>query len=349
MAVNLDDPSTWPDDVTSLAKLADKMVESGSDQPDDVAAPAAAVAETTPAAPAAPAAETVPAAPAAPAAPVSESVDEKPILAADGVHTIPHRVLKETREGLRAAQQRAADLEAQLRSLSVTQAVAPASPSPAGAPQQLPADVKSLVEETRERWGDVVANQVEATYWLEQRTQQQQQLIEKLSGYIERQEQAAAHAARLEEEQMQDAIDASPTMRAWQTAEDGTWFDRAVEVNKVLMASDPKYAKASWHDRFAQLPLKVEALFGARVVPSVAPVVPEAFFVNPEASSVAGQKIKAALSAAPTSLSQIPSGTLPEKDEQGKLEDMSGAEMQAFMTKLAGDPAKLEAYLRRMS
>ena len=260
------------------------------------------------------------------------------ILAADGKNVIPYTVLRSTRDELNAAKAALEETKAQLQAVQAqAQQQAPAAPV---AQDELPDAVKEQVETARKNWGDDIAAQVEQTYRLEQHVLRQQQLIEQLSQYVNTQQSVQT---RTEQEQIEDAIAASPTLDAWAKAEDQSLFDHAVEVHATLMKIDRNYKAMTWFDRMRVLPAKVEALAGkapaAEPLPASTPVDP----------TEAKRKVESAMSATPTSLSDMTGGTLPEKSEFDRLEDLSGNQLTAYMDKLARDPRKFEAYLRSMS
>lgn len=310
MAIDLNDPTTWDVDDKELAELAKAgAIETAVEAETD--------AKTAP--------DEVPVEVAKP------EPEPAAILAADGKNTIPYSVLKDTREDARAAKAELARLQRELQELKA-QPVVTAPVVPKTAPLTLPEDVQQRLKKIKEDWGDDIAAQAERTYWLEQRTLQQQQTIDQLAQYIQNQHQ---QNQRTETEQIEDAIAASPKLDAWAKAEDQTWFDRATELHQTLTKVDRNYAAASWFDKMRMLPDKVEALFGQS-------------FEKVDTGS-ARAKVKAALDAPPNSLSELSGGTPPERSEVQKLEDLEGNHLTAFFAKLAQDPRKFESYIRSIS
>lgn len=316
MAIDLNDPSTWDDDA-ALSEVA----KTGTLDVEDAPEPAKETAETPPETPEG-------------QSPAAEEPPEGEILAADGKNTIPYNVLRDTREQLREAKNTAAQLQAELEALQRKAPEAKAEPetNPAPAQRVLPPEVKAHLDKVRENWGEDIAQQAERTYWLEQHAQQQQQIIDKLSNYITNQQYTSQ---RTEQDQIEEAIAASPKLHEWAVAEDQEWFERSTELHATLMKTDRNYAAASWYDRMKLLPTKVEALFGGAPGP-----------VNTDAAK---EKVKAALTAPPRSLSEMSGGATPERNEIDKLEDLSGNQLTAHMAQLANDPKKFEAYLRSIS
>lgn len=324
--MDLNDPSTWPDDNAALLELANTGVVETPDEAEE------APVETPVAAPEAPVEKDAP-------------KEEGPILAEDGKNTIPYRVLRETRSQLQETQAQLQALQAQLDAAKAAPAPAPAAPTPAPVSNELPDDVKARIEKVRENWGDDIAAQTEQQYWLEQRLLTQQQTIEQLTQsvqkqteYISTREQAAKQS---EVAQIEDAIAASPKLDLWAKAEDQTWFDRATATHEMLLKTDKSYAAKSWFDRMKALPDRVEALYGASLER----------VDTPNLAGVAAAKVQAAKGKAvgPTSLSEISGGSIPEASEIARLEDLKGNQLTSYMTKLAQDPLKFEAYLRSIA
>jgi hypothetical protein len=262
----------------------------------------------------------------------SEAIPEgAAVLAADGKNTIPYSVLKDARDNARAAQVELQRLRAELDELKAQPVAPPAVPVPAApATVEIPAEVQARFNKIKEDWGPDIAAQAEQTWRLEQRTLQQQQVIDQLLSQMQSQQQVQQ---RTETEQIEDAIAASPKLSVWARSEDSGWFDRSVELHTMLMKTDRGYASLNWFDRMRQLPEKVEALYG----PSMTKV---------DAGAVKAQA-QAALERPPTSLSDLSSGALPEKNEFQKVNDLEGMHLQNYMSEIAKDPRKLDAYLRR--
>ena len=101
----------------------------------------------------------------------------------------------------------------------------------------------------------------------------------------------------------------------------------------MLMKTDRGYASLNWFDRMRQLPEKVEALYGQSM--------------TPVDTGAVKAKAQATLERPPTSLTDLSSGALPEKNEFQKVNDLEGMHLQNYMSEIAKDPRKLEAYLRR--
>ena len=313
--INLNDPDTWDvndSELEELAKTGGKVEAEEEAEEEPVAEEAPKLRPLTPEKPT----EEVPAG----------------VAAADGKNVIPYGVLKSTRSELAEAK---AALEEAQRALAEMQRQ-PVAPVPAAQQEefQLPADVQARIDKARENWGEDIANEMERTWWIEQHTLYQKRMIDELVQHIDSQKYTQQ---RDEQESIEDAISASPTLDEWARAEDQTDFDLAVELHGMLMKTDREYGALSWFDRMKVLPDKVNALYGSHsAAPVKAPVDPK-------------KKLAEAMDAPPRSLSDLTGGAVPEKSDITKLEDLSGNELTAYMGDLMKDPKKFEAYLRNMS
>lgn len=246
----------------------------------------------------------------------------------DGAHEIPYEVLKQTRESLATTKSQLDAVTAELEALKTQPAAKPDT--------TIPADVEARLAKVKENWGEDLEAQARQQYLLEQQVLRQQAMLEQLHQQVSSQSQRQQQD---EQGTIEDAIAASPTLNGWALAEDQTWFERSTQIHATLMKTDPAYASADWFSRMKQLPGRVEALFGATPT-AVAPVIDTA---------AAKAKVQAAMDKPPSSLSEFSGGTTPEQPELDKLSELSGNKLTAYMTKLAADPRKFEAYLRSMS
>ena len=262
------------------------------------------------------------------------TAEEGDILAADGKNVIPYTVLRDARSQLNETRAALDAAKAQLAALQ-TQPAAAAPEQPAEF--VIPDDVKAEIEKIRENWGDDLAAQAERSYYLEAQAVEQQRIIDHLSQYVSTQQ---TQQTRTEQETIEDAIAASPTLDEWAKAEDQSLFDHAVEIHSTLLKIDKNYRALSWFDRMRVLPDKVAALTGLNTPEKTPPKV--------DTATVA-KAVQDAMDAPPKSLSDLSGGTTPEKTDFDKLEDLSGNQLTAYMDKLARDPRKFEAYLRSMS
>ena len=376
MALDLNDPNTWPDDLESLSALAQtadageasaapedseskaeppEQTGTGADKAgDDVQAQGAAAAE--------------PGVKGSAAAAGGEGeqtieVDGLPVLTRDGKHLIPSYVLKQLRDENR-------DLRAQLseRATAAATATPESQPEPAESAElakpavfALTDDQKALVERMREQWGEEIASQFERNFRLEWQVEQQSsaqtRLLEELQRVREHEQHRSHRETRSEEEQVQAAIDDSPLLAAWQSEKDGVWFDRSTKVHQMLIGTDPAYARMSWTERFQALPGRVEAVYGqSQAGAEIAKQQPSGDqgggkkTHSADVAAVAGAKLAAAEAArVPVSMSELGGGGEGlDVPEVTRLERLNGAALNAHIAKLERE-GKLAEYLAALS
>lgn len=318
---DINDPSTWSDDVEELEKMATEGVE-----------PEAKAEEETPTeepgdSPVSEKKEEEP-------AKEPEEEEELPIATKKGDKTMPYSVLANER-----AQNKR--LRAELEELRSKLEVEP-SPEPEAKAEEpsdeLPASVAMKVAKMREDWGDDIADQFLETYQMKQTLKEQLAELDAIKTAMSQRED---NDRRTEQEQIQDAIDNSPKMAEWVADEENpVWYERALELNATLVRVDPAYAKMSWEERFAVLPGKVEGLFGVAQAP-VEKEVDTAALKEEAARRVAEAEEKTV----PTSMSDLPGGDDVKHSEIAKLESLTPRQIQAHLDSLADDPEKLAAYL----
>ncbi len=337
--IDVNDPTTWPEDLAELAKLAD--------QPDlgvaEAAPEVAAKAETPPESPSEPSEKVDPARDDkgrfAKAETPEEALPSDPmLLTPDGKSVLPFDVLV-------AERARVAALEAQLAALQGQPAPASAAPvvTPAAEPvPEFSAEQLAKAEQLTNDWGPAIAD----LYLDNLRAGQQ---VAKALSRAEKAEQVAdalrkqaeaqqAREQQSEDAQVQAAIDNNPLMLAWQADKDSPFFKRAVALHQQLMENDPDYAKSSWGDRFAALPGKVEAVYGA----------------SPHSAKLAAAKPVPAKSAqakvpepeVPLSLSDLPAGGAPVADPSTEIARMTGPQLQRKLATMA--PDALRAFLSQV-
>ena len=351
---DINDPSTWPDDQDKLLEIANEATtndvagynaaqfndteeededaetpKEGTDQSDQ--------AETETKEETSEEAETE-----KPADEGTEPEPEPVVLAADNKHTIPFSVLKDIREQNRTLQEELKSLKEQtVQAQTQTQAQQPEPEAPKE--DEIPADVQNKINDLRERWGDEMAEMALTNYKLQQRVELQDKALADVRNY---QQQDQTTKARSEETQIQEAIDNSPIMAAWQADSSTDWYNKAVSTNQFLIDNDPQYAKLSWPERMQALPAKVQALYGES--PHAKQVKPVSEAVSPdEVRAQAEEKVKKAATKTPTTMSDIRGGQAPELegDVFAEASNMDLTQMYDRMYKLSNDPAKLQAYL----
>lgn len=226
------------------------------------------------------------------------------ILAKDGVNVIPYSQLESARSRATAAEALVREQAARLAELEKKT-------------EATPDDVEMLTEaelETLEQDSPTLAKTLRA----------QQHAIRKLSETVQTVTQHQNHQLEAEassaKSEVQSAIDANPTLAAWQTDKDQTLWEEASRFDRLLRES-PKYKDVSFADRFAKVVRLTQEAQGLEVETSAKDevVVQSAA----EIKAAAAAKLKAAKPGIPTSLSDIPGGAPPAVDEKDKVEQMS--------------------------
>lgn len=311
MTIDVNDPATWPDDMAALAKLADTRF----DEPEQYEAmPAEVVVEP-------PAAE-----PPAAESPAAEPV---PVEAPPAVPDNGGALLQRAFDAMQAERDRAAALEAKLVALQAPPP-APKEPEP-----EFSAEVLAKAERMKADWSQDVSDLYLESVRAAQRAERAERVAQDLLAQVEarRQQDQSAEDARI-----QAAITAAPLLAAWQADARSPYFKRAVALHQQLMENDPAYAAQPWTERFAALPAKVEAVYGAS---------PHAAKVAPPASPAPKAPAKPA-EPVPLSLSDLPAGNAPAADKATELARMSGPQVQQHLTRLAANPDALRAFLAQI-
>ena len=244
-----------------------------------------------------------------------------------------------------AERARVAALEAQLAALQGQPAPASAASvvTPAAEPEpEFSTEQLAKAEQLTKDWGQAIAD----LYLDNLRAGQQ---VAKALSRAEKAEQVAdtlrkqAEAQQAREQQSEDArvqaaIDNNPLMLAWQVDKDSPFFKRAVALHQQLMENDPDYAKLPWGDRFAALPGKVEAVYGASPhsakLAAVKPVP-----AKPVPARVSEPEV-------PLSLSDLPAGGAPVADPSTEIARMTGPQLQRKLATMA--PDALRAFLSQV-
>lgn len=250
------------------------------------------------------------------------------ILAKDGKNLIPYSQLESARTRASAAE---ALVKAQAEELTA-----------------LKAEKKPAEEATVEMLTDEELKALEEdSPTLAKTLRAQQAAIQKLTDTVqavtERQNVQVATEETLVKTEIQTAIDANPTLAAWQTSEDQAMWNQASVFDKALRES-PKYANVPFADRFAkvveltQSALGLEAEAKPVVVEEKAALKPEE--VRAAAAAKLAEKNK---TAKPVSLSQIPGGAPPAVDEKEKVEQMSPVALGQQFQGMTRD--QIDAYL----
>lgn len=303
-------PDEMPTDEKELERLANEQIaqtlESGQEQvkvedfvkmdekPESSPAAKTEVKE-------APKVETVEAAP-------KEAVEAKPegVLAKDGKNLIPYAVLEASRRREREATDLAAEQAAEIERLNATLA---------GKVEKSEQDAAALTEEeltTLEQDSPTLAKVLRA---------QQNEIRELKTRQKTLDESVQVQAEQSEAEvktEIQVAIDANPKMAAWQVAEDQTMWNEAAKIDRALR-ENPLYADVPFEKRFKKVVALTEEAM--RVEEAPAPVVVAK--PDPDQVKAAAQAKLAKVPTTPRSLSDIPGGAPPARDERESVENMS--------------------------
>lgn len=315
MAMNVDDPTTWPDDLDGEALLAaldgesDAAAETVEDGTDGEA-PVVQVQEP----------ETV-------AGPGAGSGGDK---------LVPVSALAELRAELRAQKEHAAELAQQVERLS---GAGTAAAETAGEGSDEPA-IDPLDEQIR-RAVEAGDDDLAAAF-REQKAQAER--IARLEQTLEAQAQQAAQS---QQAAVVAAFEASPLLKAWAAdTEHPLWHQTGVQLHRALLA-DPngEYARMSPAEQFARLPGLVEAQLGVQAPHRAALAV---------AAGQAGQHARGRVAAkaeptdpVPLSMSHIPGGygQDPAPRVGADLEQMEPGERRAYLLSLADDPDAVLEFL----
>jgi hypothetical protein len=255
------------------------------------------------------------------------------VLAKDGKNVIPYAQLETARQRATAAEQLAAQQAEELAQLKAQVA--------SGKPATTDAEVETLSDE------ELDALEAESPT-LAKLLRGQQATIQKLTGTVQalaqhQGEQVATEVAEVKSE-IQEAIDANPTLAAWQTDKDQTMWNKASKFDKLLR-SEPEFANVPFADRFAKV---IELTKSALGLPAEKPAEPGAVKNEPTAAEIKAQaaaKLKETKTL-PRSLSDIPGGAPPAVDERERVDDMSAAELGAKFMDMK--PEALQAYLNSL-
>ena len=241
--------------------------------------------------------------------------DAKPegVLAKDGKNIIPFAVLSNARERADAAERLVHEQAAQLEELKAAAKTG-----------------KPVVEQQAEILSEEELSALaEDSPTLAKILRAQQNTIQQLTGTVEslaQRSQAQEQVAEADiKTEVQSAIDANPTLLAWQNEKDQTTWDKASSFDKLLRES-PEYRDVPFAERF----IKVVALTKVALDLKDEQVTDQSLS-QAEIRAAAEAKLKTT-KALPTSLSQIPGGASPAVDEKERVDQASPVELgQKFM------------------
>lgn len=347
------DPATWPSDIEELVKLAEES-EKESSQPD------VKLAEETPAEEPKPEETVTPEPEEAPAEePVAEPEPE--VLTKDGKNVIPYDVLQKARNKSKTLEAKLAEMQAQLDTLQKQTPQQAAATNPqveAVTSNDIPEAIQLKADQIKENWGEGQAELYLEHYKSTLETKRLQDALkaqaDEIAALKDEWQGRQQREQRTEEEQIQEAIDNSPLMAQWeaQADENPEWWNRSLEMHKMLQATNEAYAQKPWSEKFAELPELVQKVYGAAPnAPAKAPAAkPAAKPTATQLKEAAAEKIAAAANAkVPTSMGDIPGGETPAVSEVERLEQMTPSQLEAHMAKLAKDPKALDSFLYSIS
>jgi len=255
---------------------------------------------------------------------------EKPagILAKDGKNVIPYSQLESARQRALAAEQLAQSQAEELERLRAAK----------DTDSNVNADVQMLSD-------DDLNALAQDSPTLAKVMRAQQNMIQKLTGTVEElaseQGRQIANETSTVKSEIQSAIDATPLLAEWQTAEDQTLWNEASRFDKLLRES-PRYANVPFEERFAKVVELTQTALGLEREEEIQ-AKPE--LTQSQIRAAAEAKMKKAVPL-PKTLSDIPGGAPPAVDEKDRLEQMSSVELgQKF---LGMTPDQMQAYLNAL-
>lgn len=268
-----------------------------------------------------------------PAAAKDEDATADGVLAKDGKHVLPFKVVEDLREQTkqleRVTREQAEQIEALKSAQSAGAAVANVDTASLFSEEQLAAleqDLPELAKGLRAQQDVLKALLAQQAESAKAREQQEQ----------------AAQERSLEERRavVQKAIDSVPKLAHLQ-ATDPIAFQRAKEID-MERSKNPSTA-AHWNakpleQRFKEVMVDYEARFGAVQIPSL-PATPSA--ATSQTTAEPTQK-PAAKPAGPITLSDLPGGGTPAADSRAEMAEKAGAEIIATMANWT--PQQMEAY-----
>lgn len=298
----LANPEEMPDDLSQLAIDLEP-----SSEPLDVndSAPSSAEAEVPQPEPEVKAEETAP-----------------KLLSKNGKDEIPYQVLVSERERRARAENQAQDLAQRLADLE-SKLAEPGTQKQAE-PTQVEDDKISKLAEDFPEVGEVIKALHEKVMFAEQ----------KLAKVEEQEAQRRMTEADKVQNTVQEAIDANPALRFWQS-EDPDMFAKAIEFDNVLRA-DQRNAHLPTAQRFEKVVKTMEAAFGEVELPDGYKPAAKSNDMN-ELTEKAKGVVKEAGSFKPRSLSDIPGGTPPAASESDRYSNMTPAQLASMMSDMDSD------------
>ena len=354
-------PTELPEDPPGEPAAAATPPETPPAEPPPAATPAEPTPPPTAAAPTESGDQTSGAAPSAStetATPAPASDEGQDIETPNGKGTIPHAVLRGTRERLhqtqerltaeeqarQAAEQKAADA---IAALQAAQAGQPAQPQPG---QTVEADIdtasQQAIAEFNEAYAELEENFPDMAKPVKILADRMNAIVAQMTPVTQYVNQAAAESNQTQANRVQTAIDNNPTLASWQADSDPTHYRRASHEFDIIR-NDPLWAAKSVDEQVAEAVDRVSKVYpDAPIVSSPATTQESDEEVAKRAQAAAEAAAQEGADADPASLSQIPGGTVPPTNE---ATNMSTAQLESWMTDPNTSQAQLDKFLENAS
>lgn len=272
----------------------------------------------------------------------------------DGKHTIPYAVLEDTRTRAQTAEGRAQELEQENQRLK-------AQIEKGGSDADSDDDV--TLSEAQQAKLDAIDEQIKGV-----EEEYGEELTGPLKSTLEMQRDALIENARLKQQlessrapskdeddqggdelkQIQEAIDNSSVMAAWQARNDD-WWKASQEVYHRAMKNDPDFASKSLHERFQELPKRVQTAFGRDTSLPAVKAGQDADKGKETNTKPAKKDDKGDGADFKGTMSDIPGGEAPDSSPYGPIDDStSGYGAQRIADQLA-DSGKLEDWINNVA
>ncbi len=320
----LNNPDEIPEDISEIEKIAanEDVTPTPKDESDEVKG------EQTP-----------PAEEVKKESTEAEKTDEAkeepaPIKSKDGKHEIPYSVLQTEREKRQAAERTMAELQTRLEELEKKAKAGDtteATESRETSEIVDDADLKAI-EEDFPAFGKLVRglktqiSSLESTVTTLREREAQQQAVE----------------AKSKGDEVQQAIEANPTLLYWQQ-KSPEMFEVATKYDDMIRA-DARNQSLSLEARFAKVVSAVEAVYGPTELPGEFRKE-----TNEPVTKAVREAAEKAIAAAglfkPKTLSDMPGGIPPAQNERERVENMSPAALARMMEKMSHD--ELAAFLAK--
>jgi len=257
----------------------------------------------------------------------AEVSEEAPILSRDGKHTIPFDVLSREREARQQAEKTVQDLNdriTQLQSQAGTGKVAAVE----GDEPIISAEELDALSVDFPAFAKVVKAQMVQIASLESQ----------VSAVSSKEAERDAVVQRTVQDEVRDAIDASPKLLKLEADPDA--WETLVAIDNEFR-SKPENQSLTFAERFEKVVQRYEAVYGPVDVPAV-PKPTDSASVKAKAANL----IKEQAAPIPRSLSDLPGGLPDAGSERERAENMSVTDMAAMMSKMT--PAQIDNYLNQL-